>query len=287
MFALIKITADSTCDLSPEIVKDLDITLIPLTIHLDENEFKDGVDVTPQDIFRHVDIEGKVCKTAAVNVYEYESRFAEFAKEYEAVIHINLSSGLSSSYQNALLAAQKFDNVYILDSQNLSTGSGLLVFEAVNLAKEGLDAKEIFRRLTDAVPKIDASFVIENLEYLHKGGRCSGIEAIGASFFRIKPSIEVVDGKMRVGKKYRGKFEVCLEKYIEDKLANTQDIDESILFITHSSCSEEIVSLVKDTVQRYVNFTQIIETEAGCTISSHCGPNTLGILFKRKNNKTF
>jgi len=282
---MIKVTADSTCDLSPEILRDMDITLVPLHILVDGKEFSDGVNITPEDIFRYVDKEGKTCKTAAVNVYEYESLFEEFSSKYEAVIHICISSEFSSCYQNASLAAQGFKNVYVIDSRNLSTGSGHIVYEAASMAKEGVEPKEICQRLEDLIPKVDASFVIDRLDYLHKGGRCSGLEAIGARFLKIKPCIEVINGKMTVGKKYRGSFERCLESYVMDKLLDKEDIDYGRVFITHPMCSAEIVEKVRETICRYAHFDEIIETKAGCTISTHCGPNTLGILFKRKNRK--
>ena len=283
---MIKITADSTCDLSPEILNTLGVTLVPLNVLIDDQTFQDGVDITPAEIFQYVGEEGKTCKTAAVNTYEYERLFAALAPKYEAVIHISLSAEFSSSYQNAVLAAENFPNVYVIDSRNLSTGSGHLVYDAAVMAKEGLKAEEICQRLKTAIPKVDASFVINRLDYLRRGGRCSGVEALGAALLRIKPSIEVVEGRMKVGKKYRGGFDRCLEHYVKDKLSGKQDdIDQSRIFITHSQCSEETVAKVKEAVSRYMNFDEIIVTEAGCTISSHCGPNTLGILFKRKTNK--
>lgn len=283
---MIKITADSTCDLSPEILSTMDITLVPLNVLIDDRAFKDGVNITPEEIFRYVGEEGKTCKTAAVNTYEYEKLFAELSPKYEAVIHISLSAEFSSSYQNAVLAAQNFSNVYVIDSRNLSTGSGHIVYDAALMAKEGLKAEEICQRLKATIPKVDASFVIDRLDYLRRGGRCSGVEALGAALLRIKPSIEVIEGQMKVGKKYRGSFDRCLEHYVKDKLSGKQgDIDQSRIFITHSKCSEETVAKVKEDVCRYAEFDEIIVTEAGCTISSHCGPNTLGILFKRKTKK--
>lgn len=282
---MIKITADSTCDLSPGILEAMNITLVPLHVLVDDKVFQDGVDITPAEIFRYVGEEGKTCKTAAVNTYEYEGFFAELSPEYEAVIHISISSDFSSCYQNAVLAAQGFANVYVVDSRNLSTGSGQLVYDAALMAKKGIPAEEICHNLEASIPKVDASFVIDRLDYLRRGGRCSGVEAIGATLLRIKPSIEVIDGKMKVGKKYRGSFDRCLEQYVKDKLSGRQDLDESRVFITHAMCSENTVAKVKEAVRRYADFEEIIETTAGCTISSHCGPNTLGILFKCKNNK--
>jgi DegV family protein with EDD domain len=282
---MIKITADSTCDLSPEILKSMEITLVPLYILVGEESFRDGVDITPADIFNYVDKEGKTCKTAAINAYDYQSFFAELAPKFEAIIHICIGSSFSSCYQNAALVARNFDNVYVIDSENLSTGSGHLVYEAALMAREGMKAEEIFAKLEELIPKVDASFVIEHLDYLHKGGRCSGLEAFGAKLIQIKPCIEVRKGKMVVGKKYRGSFERCLDQYVGDRLSDKDDIDYSRLFITYSTCPEPILAKVEDAVNRYANFKEIIKTKAGCTVCSHCGPNTLGILFKRINNK--
>ncbi|MFC5558861.1 DegV family protein [Ureibacillus thermophilus] len=282
---MIKITADSTCDLSPEIIKQFDISLIPLHVLIDDEDFRDGIDIEPKDIFRYVGQEGKSCKTAAVNTFEYENFFKEFSPKYDAVIHISLGSGFSSCYQNAKIASEQFDNVYVVDSQNLSTGSGHIVYEAALLAQGGVQAEEIVKHLEELVPKVDASFVINTMEYLRKGGRCSGVEAFGATLLRIKPSIEVVGGKMIVGKKYRGNFDRCIVNYVKDRLENNDDIDYSRVFITHSYCSPETVQKVREAVETYAKFDEIIETTAGCTISSHCGPNTLGILYKRKSKK--
>ena len=283
---MIKITADSTCDLTPGILKSLDITLMPLYIVAGDKTYRDGVDITPEDIFRYAEQEGNMCKTAAANVYDYERLFDEFSPKYDAVIHINIGSHFSSSYQNACLAAQNFPNVHVIDSQNLSTGSGHLVLEAALMAKEGLQAEEICRRLEEMIPKLDSSFVIDKLDYLHKGGRCSGLEAFGARLLQIKPCIEVIGGQMKVGKKYRGSFGRSLEHYVKDRLGDPADIDLKRIFITHSKCSGEVVAKVREMIQSCAKFEEIIETDAGCTISCHCGPNTLGILYKRKNNKT-
>lgn len=279
---MIKITADSTCDLSQHILDEMDITLMPLHIEVDGQDFRDGVDITPKDIFRYVGQEGKTCKTAAANIYEYDQLFAELSPKYDAVIHINISAEFSSCHQNARLAAQNYSNVYVIDSRNLSTGSGHLVLDAAEYAKQGLSAEEIIQRLNEAIPKVDASFVIDRMDYLRKGGRCSGIEALGATLLKIKPSIEVVDGAMKVGKKYRGNFDKCLEMYVKDRLSDPSSIDTNRIFITHSHCAPETVAKVREIVQQYVQFNEIIETTAGCTVSSHCGPNTLGILYKRK-----
>jgi DegV family protein with EDD domain len=282
---MIKITADSTCDLSTKILNDMDITLMPLLVLIGDKVFHDGVDITPAEVFRYVEEEGKSCKTAAANAYEYECFFDAFSPKYEAVIHISIGSGFSSCYQNASMAAKSFMNVYVIDSQNLSSGSGHVVYEAARMARDEANAEDIRRSLEEIIPKVDGSFVIDRLDYLYKGGRCSGLEMLGAKMLKIKPCIEVIGGKMIVGKKYRGSFESCLEQYVRDRLYIKQDIDYSRVFITHPMCSAQIVNKVKETIHRYARFDEIVETPAGCTISCHCGSNTLGILFKRRKRK--
>ena len=280
--AMIKITADSTCDLTPELLSAMDITIVPLNIQVDEQTFRDGVDIMPADIFRYVDTEGKTCKTAAVNIYDYQCCFETLSPQYEAVIHLCISSDFSSCYQNARIAAEAFPNVYVVDSRNLSTGHGHAVYDAALMAREGRGVQEILRALEQLIPKVEASFVIDRLDYLRKGGRCSALKAQGARLLRLKPCIEVIDGKMTVGRKYRGNFDKCLEIYVADRLAGRTDIDDSRVFITHPMCSPQTVDIVRKAVEKYGNFREIIETRAGGTISCHCGPNTLGILFKRK-----
>ncbi|WP_199912306.1 MULTISPECIES: DegV family protein [unclassified Lysinibacillus] len=281
---MIKITADSTCDLSPELLAEYDITLAPLHVLINEEDFLDGVNITPKDIFHYVGIENKTCSTAAINTYEYEQFFKPFTEQFDAVIHISLGVQFSSCHQNAQLAAQEFSNVFVVDSQNLSTGSGHLVIEAAELAKQGLGAEQIVTQITALASQVEASFIIDKMDYLKRGGRCSSIEAFGATLLKIKPSIEVLGGKMEVGKKYRGNFKGCLEKYIKDRLENRTDVDSSRIFITHSECSDEVIEYVKSLVSEYVQFDEVHITKAGCTVSTHCGPNTLGILFKRKTN---
>lgn len=277
---MIKITADSTCDLSNDILEQLQISLAPLHVLVDEEDYLDGLAIQPTDIFEYVSNQGKTCSTAAINVFEYEQFFKSFAEAHEAVIHINLSQHLSSCYQNAKLAAQNFDNVYVIDSLNLSTGSGHLVYEAAMLAQQGLSVSQIIARIESLKANVSASFVIDKMDYLKKGGRCTSLEAFGATLLKIKPSIEVIDGKMTVGKKYRGNFHSVLEKYVANQLVNLEKVDPTRIFITHSYCSAETVQKVRQQLESYNHFEQILETTAGCTISTHCGPNTLGILFK-------
>ena len=278
----IKITADSTCDLPKELLEKYNISLIPLTVVKNDQSFKDGVDIHPADIFAHVAAGGALCSTSAGSVGEYADVFEVHAAENDAVIHISLGSGFSSSYQNACLAAEDFDNVYCVDSMNLSTGQGLVVLKAVALAQSGKEVQAILEELNALVPKVEASFLVDKLDYLAKGGRCSSAAALGANLLNLKPCIEVRDGKMTVVKKYRGNYAKCLASYVKERLADREDIDRETLFITQTVVSEECSKAVSEAVAAYGNFANIYETTAGCTVSCHCGPGTLGVLFVRK-----
>ena len=282
---MIKITADSTCDLSKEILEDMDITLTPLVVMIGDKVYHDGVDIAPADIFRYVERDKETCKTAAINTYEYEHFFEVMSPKHEAIIHICIGSVFSSCYQNAFLAAQGFENVYVVDSQNLSSGSGHIVYEAAKMSMTNASVNDILCYLKEIIPKVDSSFIVDRLDYLYQGGRCSGLEMYGARIFQIKPCIEVSNGRMIVGKKYSGSFKRCIEQYVKDKLSSKQDIDYRRVFITHPMCSADTVEDVKAMIHQYANFDEMIETNAGCTISCHCGPNTLGILFLRKGSK--
>lgn len=282
----IKITADSTCDLSKDLVEKYNIDILPLYIVVDGEAKKDGIEITRQDIFNFVDKEvskGKKMPTSsAINVDDYINYFTPLSKEYDAVIHINISSELSSCHQNAKLASQEFNNVYVFDSRNLTTGSGHLVLNAAIMAEKGMDANEILENLDIMKDKLDVSFVIDRMDYLQKGGRCSSVAAVAATVLKIKPTIEVKNGKMVVGKKYQGNFNIALKKYIKDKLSDRNDLNLDRVFITHPACTAEIVEMVREEIKKYADFKEILETNAGCTVSTHCGPYTLGILFQTK-----
>lgn len=278
----IKVSSDSTCDLTKEFIEQNDIGILPLVVVKDGESFRDGVDITPDVIFAHVNAGGALCSTSAANVNDYMEVFEEYKKEYDAVIHINIGSGFSSSHQNACLAAEEFENVYVVDSMNLSTGHGHIVAEAVKMVKEGMDAKAIYDALNELAPRVEASFVLDRLDYMVKGGRCSAVTALGASLLQLKPCIEVVDGKMGVCKKYRGSYEKALSNYVKDRLANRDDIVTERIYVTHTETPQEIVDKVKELVNEYKQFDSVEETVAGCTVSCHCGPNTLGVLFIRK-----
>lgn len=277
----IKITADSTCDLSPELISENNITITPLKIIKGGKTFTDGVDITPADIFAHVAAGGELCSTAAVNVDDYRSVFKTFSKEYDAVIHINIGSDFSCCYQDACIAAEDFDNVYVIDSKNLSTGQGHIVMEACERAKTCTNVASLVDELNELTSRVEASFVMNYIDYMVKGGRCSSVAALGANLLNLKLCIEVADGKMRLAKKYRGTYTKCLLKYVKERLEGREDILPSRLFITHSPVSKEDVEAVKEEAAKYVGFEKVYDTDAGCTVCCHCGPGTLGILFMR------
>jgi DegV family protein with EDD domain len=277
----IKITADSTCDLPAKLLQQHNITLANLIVTKNDEEFYDNVTITPADIFAHVAAGGDLCKTAALGVGVYEDFFAQYAKEYDAVIHISLGSGFSSSYQNACLAADEYDNVRVIDSQNLTTGQGFVVLKACELAQTGKDLDQIVNELNEFVNRIEVSFVVENLTYLVKGGRCSSAAALGANLLNLKPCIELKDGKMSVGKKYRGSYDKCLANYVKDRLADREDIDWEKVFITYTPVADSALNQVRSAVAELGHFANTWEAHAGCTISCHCGPGTLGIVFVR------
>lgn len=277
----IKISADSTCDLSPELIARYDIGISPLYIVRDGESLVDGVDITPDEIYAHVEAGGSMCSTAAVSVYDYVEFFRKELESADAVVHFHISGDMSACYQNACIAAAEVGNVYPVDARNLSTGIGLLVLEAAELARKGqLTAQEIQERMNQRRELLDVSFVVEQLGYLRKGGRCSSVAALGANMLSLRPCIQVKDGKMGVGKKYRGAYQKCLLQYVKERLEGRDDIDTHRIFITESGgFTPEEVAEVEAAVRGYQPFEEVLHTRAGCTVSSHCGPRTLGILY--------
>lgn len=278
----IKVISDSTCDLPKELVEKYDIAVVPLTVIKDNQKHSDGVDITTADIFAHVAGGGDLCTTAALNIEEYMTIFSGYANKYDGVIHINISSGFSSCYQNACIAAEEFDNVRVIDSQNLSTGQGLIVLKACELAKTCQSLDELVEKINAFVPKVETSFVLDRLEYMVKGGRCSSAAALGANLLGLKPCIEVKDGKMAVVKKYRGNYSKCLATYIKERLTNRDDLDRGYLFVTRTPIADDCLQAVEATVAECADFENIYWVNAGCTVSCHCGPGTLGVIFIRK-----
>ena len=280
----IKISADSTCDLSPELVAAYDIGITPLYIVMDEQTLRDGLEVKPEDLYNRFRDTGKLCRTAAVNVADYIAFFREQLQSHDAVIHFTISSDMSGCYQNACLAAQEFDGrVFPVDARNLSTGIGHLVLDAAEMANAGeKTASEIVDVLNEKKEKLDVSFVLDTLEFLKAGGRCSSLAAFGANLLSLKPSIEVKNGTMGVGKKYRGKIVAAYKQYITDRLKGRDDIDTKRIFITDSGIDESIRQELHELVASLQPFEEILHTQAGCTVSQHCGPGCMGILYYHK-----
>lgn len=281
----IAITTDSTCDLPQRLIDENDITVVPLTVLLGDTVYRDGVDIKPDDVYSFVEKTGKLPKTSAVTPAEYFEVFKQLTDEGKKVVHIGFSSGLSSSFQNACVAASELDNVFCVDSKTLCTAQGLLVLKACDYRAKGMDAKKIADRVTKLVPKVSATFVLDGLEYLHKGGRCSSVARFGANVLGIKPSIAVDNqtGKLEVSKKYRGKIELVYKQYIADRMNEIKRIQPDRVVIAESGgVSPQIIAFAKGVIEGKDKFNQVIVADAGCTISSHCGPKTFAIFYIKK-----
>lgn len=276
------ISSDSTTDLGAELQQRYNIKILPLGIVLGDRLYTDGVDITPDDIYAHHDKTGELPKTNASNMDDCINFFRPLVEAGNTVIHFTISGEMSSNYNNARIAAEELGNVFVIDSRNLSTGGGLLVLAAADMAKNGLEAEEIVKQINALVPNVDASFVIDSLEYLHKGGRCSAVSVLGANLLKLKPCIRVKSGKMEVSKKYRGKFEIIIREYIDEQLEDRDDIVTDRVFITHAGCDPQLVDSLFEYVKAKGIFKEVCVTRAGSTVSSHCGADTLGILFIRR-----
>ncbi|HPE16061.1 MAG TPA: DegV family protein [Oscillospiraceae bacterium] len=281
----VMITADTTCDMSPELLERFRVATIPLTIVEGERQFKDGKDITADDIFEIYRARGVLPTTAAVTPAEYLAFFGSFVERGMSVVHLNLSSALSSTHNNACLAAKHLGNVTAVDTLSLCTGMALLICKACDMRDAGLEAEEIGERLETLRPLVHTSFVINTLEFLVKGGRCSALTAAGATLLGIKPSIEMRDGMLREGKRYRGKLQSVFEQYARDKLTSCPDIDPSRIFLSHSGLGEEQISGILNVIRSCGDFGEIFVTRAGCTISSHCGPDTMAVMFMSEPNE--
>lgn len=278
----IKITCDSTCDLNTDLYERYNISVIPLSVAMGDRLYRDGVNVKPAELFSYVEETGKLPTTSAISVGEYEDFFRPFVADGYEVVHINLSSELSSSHQNARIAAQEIGNIYVLDSKSLSTGSGHLVILAAELAAAGHDAAYIANALDERKDHLDVSFVLQTLDYLHKGGRCSGIARVGANFLKLRPEIVMENGSLHVGKMYRGSMEKTILDYVRGRLPEEKEVCFDRIFVTHSGVPRNILDKVIALVKELRPFEEVIEAEAGSTISCHCGPECLGILFFKK-----
>ena len=278
----VKITTDSTCDLTAEQLTRFGLPVLPLYVTMDGQQFRDGLEAKPEDLYAYAARTGTLAQTSAPSVMDYLGFFGSLVEEGFDVVHMGIGSKLSVSMQNALIAAGQTEHVYVCDSANLSTGTSLQLIKAVEMAQSGASAAEIVLALGEMNQRVRSSFVLDTLEYMRKGGRCSSVAALGANLLRLKPTIEVVNGKLQVSKKYRGGLDKCLREYITDQLKDRKDLDLSRIFITHSGCDPKLVAELKTLIGELQPFEEILESVAGCTISVHCGPQCLGVLFMTK-----
>ena len=276
----IAITAESTIDLPQELLEKYEIKTIPFSVILGDNEYKDG-EITSADIFKFVEVNNILPKTSAINEAQYAEFFEETLKDNDAVVHFCLSSEISSACSHAKAAAENMKNVFVVDTRSLSTGIALLAIYARGLAESGKSPEEIYNLSNERTKDVQASFVVKKLDYLHKGGRCSSVALLGANLLQIRPEIVLKDGKMGSAKKYMGKMEKVIEKYCKDVLLDNPNPDKKYAFVTYTTATDEMVHIAK-TALTEAGFETIYETTAGATITSHCGENTLGILFLNK-----
>lgn len=273
------ITADSTCDLSQELLDRYAIHTIPLTILLGEESHYDGLDFTPADMYRRYRADGTLPKTSAPSVQQFLDFFRPFVEDGYEIVHLDISSELSSSYSTACIAAEELCGVYPVDSRMLSTGVGLLVIEAAECRDRGMGGSEIAEHIASLTDKVDTSFVLDTLEFMWKGGRCSGVAALGANLLHLKPGLEMSGGKLGVYKKYRGNIKSVYRQYVAERLQG-KSVRPGHVFITNSGeVDEETLSELEELIRSTIPVQEIHHTTAGCTIASHCGPKTLGVLF--------
>lgn len=282
----ILLSADTPCDIGPELQARYGVSLFPLHILLGEQSYTDGKDITPEFIYDVWHEKQILPQTAAINPEEYIRYFTPYLEDGYDILHISLGSGLSCSHQNCKIAAESLKgNIYIIDSCSLSAGFGLLVCEAGERIRAGMPAAQVYEEVSALVPKTSASFMVDTLEFLHAGGRCSGLAHLSAEMFKIKPTILVrndLQGSMVVGKKYMGKFDRALLKYVEDTLKGRDDIVTDRCFVSFSTIDPALEAQVIARVKELQPFAEVFATRASCTISAHCGPNTLGVLFLTK-----
>ncbi len=279
----VKVFCDSTCDLSQSLYEKYDIGVMPLHVLIDDNEYLDTVDINGKELLDMSENKAALPKSSAVTVSEYIEKFRPYIERGYKIVHINISSKFSSCYQNCCLAAEELGDVYPVDSYNLSTGSGHLAVAAAEMALDGeMTAKEIADKLDEMKKRLDVSFVINKLDNLRKGGRCSALAALGANLLNLKPCIEVHDGAMGVGKKFRGNLDKVLPQYIASKLKDRTDVQLDRIFVTHSPMDKKLVDMAVEEVKKYQPFKEVLVTSAGATVCTHCGKGTLGVLFFTK-----
>ncbi len=283
----VKLIADSSCDIGPELAERYNVDFVHIHVRLNGQEYLDGVNITHKEIYQNYDERHTLPSTAAMNIDEYEAVFRPFIEQGYDIVHVSLGSGLSSTCNNARLAGEQFEpgRVWVIDSKSLSTGSGHIVCECGERIKKGMDAKQVFEEVSPIADRVSASFILDDLEYLHAGGRCSGLAQFGASLMNLKPCIIVqpeLFGSMTVGKKYMGSYKRSAIKYVENMIEGRTDIELDRCFITHSGSDPEVLEAMKKRALELQPFREIHITQASATICSHCGPNTTGILFIQK-----
>lgn len=275
----VMITADSTCDLSEELLSRYNVKILPLTILLGEDSFLDGAHYTPADMYSRYRADGTLPKTAAPSLQQINEFFAPILAQGYEIVHLDISSELSSTCNNARIVSAELEGIYVVDSRMLSTGVGLLVIEGAECRDKGMSAAEIAEHLTALTEKVDTSFVLDTLEYMWKGGRCSGVAALGANLLKLKPALEMKDGKLGVYKKYRGSINSVYKQYITERLSGKK-VRPGHVFITESGeIDQSVIDELEALVRQLIPVKEIHHTIAGCTVSSHCGPKTLGVLF--------
>lgn len=280
-----KITCESSADLNQDMYKKLGVPVIPFRITLGSDDYFDGKNITNDQLFDYANSNSQLPKTSALNENDYTEFWEEQLKDCDGIIHFSISSKVSSTYNNAVVAAKKFNNVYVIDSMSLSSGIGLQVIYATQLRDKEVDIEKAVELINKRRESVQISFVVDKLNYLYKGGRCSALSLLGANLLSIKPSIIVSNGRMMVGKKYIGKMHKILDKYIDETLNDFNNPDTSLCFITYSSATPEMLDVARKTLKDKGIFKNIVETTAGCTVSTHCGPNTLGIIYYNDGGK--
>lgn len=278
------ISSDSTTDLSPELIERYNVRIKPLEVVMGDKSYIDGVEATPDDLYEYAERTGTLAKTSATGIGEHIEFFESLTKDGSELIYLTISSAMSANNNNARLAAEEVPGVYVVDTKNLSTGGGLLVIAAAELAAKGLPAATIAEKVSALADFVDASFVVDDLNYLAKGGRCSAVAALGANLLKLKPCIVVKNGSMGVEKKYRGNFASVLKTYIDERLADAESIDTARVFVTHAGVDKDVLDACVEQVKKALPWGEVFVTRAGCTVSAHCGRNTLGVLFVHKND---
>lgn len=276
------ISTDSPSDISRELAEKYGVAVCPLHVILNGEDRLDGVNITPKEIIDNYFATKSLPSTSAIPVGEYEQKFAELTKDGAEVVHISLSSGISSSHRNAQIAAEDFDGVYVVDSCHLTAGILMLIIKAAHMAESGMAAADIAKEIEVLREKVDTSFVLDNLEFLAKGGRCSSVTALGANILGIRPSLEMREGKLAICKKYRGKIDKVQQQYLLERIDSLGEVDDEIAFFVCSPCDAEQAALLTKLAKDSGKFKEVLHLDAGCTITAHCGPNCVGIIAMKK-----